>query len=102
MLGIEAIRKKKDVTSKEEHVYQPVPKILSDRYVYCNWGNAFVFSLKVREQVKVKWRMGSGGLALRGQGEGGGESDGLPGEWGEHQGKAGRGHSHVQGMMCAP
>lgn len=61
MLGIEAIRKKKDVTSKEEHVYQPVPKILSDRYVYCNWGNAFVFSLKVREQVKVKWRMGSGG-----------------------------------------
>ena len=41
-------------------------------------------------------------LALRGRGEGGGESDGLPGEWGEHQGQAGHGHSHVQGMVCAP
>lgn len=42
-------------------------------------------SLKLREQVTVKWENGLRGMVLRGEGEGGGETQDLPEEWEEHR-----------------
>ena len=47
-----------------------------------------MFSLKLREQVKVKWENGLRGLVLRGEEEAGGKTDGLPVEWEWHQGSS--------------
>ena len=37
--------------------------------------------LKLREQVTVKWENGLKGIVLRGEGEGGGETQDLPEGW---------------------
>ena len=60
-----------------------------------------MFSLKLREQVKVKWENGLRGLVLRGEEEG--EVRQTVCLWSGNgiRAQAGHGHHHLQGTVCA-